>query len=122
MLGPGGTLVSYGTASTRDEPGNPRLPVLRLLGRLALWNALPNGRRAHFFNLWAGRRLRPARFRHELRRDLAAVFALLAVGAIDALLARRFDLTDAGAALRYAEAGGIAGKVVLVPRPVTPGE
>jgi NADPH2:quinone reductase len=106
MLGPGGTLVSYGTASTRDDAGDPRLPVLRLLGRLALWNALPNGRRAHFFNLWAGRRRRPARFRQELRRDLGAVFALLAVGA----------------ALRYAEAGGIAGKVVLVPRPVTPGE
>lgn len=56
MLGRGGTLVSYGTAATKDDAGDPRLPVLRLLGRLLLRNALPNGRRAHFFNLWAGRR------------------------------------------------------------------
>jgi hypothetical protein len=36
MLGRGGTLVSYGTAATKDVPGNPRLPVLKLLARLAL--------------------------------------------------------------------------------------
>ena len=30
-------------------------------------------------------------------------------------MARRFPLTDAAAALRYAEEGGIAGKVILVP-------
>ena len=70
MLARGGTLVSYGTASTRDVPGNPRLPVLKLLARLTAWNLLPNGRRATFFNLWAGRRLRPARYRAELREDL----------------------------------------------------
>src|SRR5919197_6444486 len=58
MLAPGGTLVSYGTASTRDVPGNPRVPVLKLLARLLLWNALPNSRRATFFNLWAGARRR----------------------------------------------------------------
>ena len=72
MLAKGGTLVSYGTASTRDVPGNPRLPVLKLLARLTAWNLLPNGRRATFFNLWAGRRLRPARYRAELRQDLTA--------------------------------------------------
>jgi NADPH:quinone reductase-like Zn-dependent oxidoreductase len=115
MLAQGGTLVSYGTASTRDAPGNPRLPVLKLLARLTAWNLLPNGRRATFFNLWAGRRLRPARFRAELRDDLTAVLRLLADGAIAAQVARTFPLTDAAAALRFAEAGGITGKVVLVP-------
>jgi NADPH:quinone reductase-like Zn-dependent oxidoreductase len=115
MLAKGGTLVSYGIASTRDVPGNPRLPVLKLLGRLTAWNLLPNGRRATFFNLWAGSRLRPARFRAELREDLTAVLRLLADGAIAAQVARTFPLTDAAAALRFAEAGGIAGKVVLVP-------
>src|SRR4051812_4999797 len=34
LLARGGTLVSYGTASTRDVPGNPRMPVLKLLARL----------------------------------------------------------------------------------------
>src|SRR6476661_2231141 len=112
MLAPGGTLVSYGTASTRDLPGNPRLPVLKLLARLTAWNLLPNGKHAKFFNLWAGRRLRPARYRAELRQDLTAVLRLLADGAITEQVARTFPLTDAAAALRFAEAGGITGKVV----------
>jgi NADPH2:quinone reductase len=114
MLAPGRTLVSYGTASTRDVPGNPRLPVLKLLGRLMLWNVLPNRRRATFFNLWAGARRRD-RYRAELRQDLGEVLRLLHDGAITAQIARRFALRDAGAALRYAEQGGIVGKVVLEP-------
>jgi NADPH:quinone reductase-like Zn-dependent oxidoreductase len=115
MLARGGTLVAYGTASTRDAPGNPRLPVLKLLGRLTAWNLLPNGRRATFFNLWAGRRLRPDRFRARLRDDLGAVLDLLAAGAVTPQVARSFPLTAAGAALRFAESGGITGKVVLLP-------
>jgi NADPH2:quinone reductase len=115
MLARGGALVSYGTAATRDVPGNPRMPVLKLLARLTAWNVLPNGRRATFFNLWAGRRLRPARYRAELREDLTAVLRLLADGAIAPQVAKTFPLTDAAAALRFAEGGGIAGKVILVP-------
>jgi len=115
MLARGGTLVSYGTASTRDAPGSPRLPVLKLLARLTAWNLAPNGRRATFFNLWAGRRLRRARYRAELRADLTTVLRLVAEGAIAPQVAATYPLTDAAAALRFAEAGGIAGKVVLVP-------
>ena len=117
----GGTLVSYGTASTRDAPGNPRLPVLKLLARLTAWNLLPNGRRATFFNLWAGRRLRPARYRAELRQDLTAVLRAARrrrdrrAGRADVPAHRR------GGALRFAEAGGITGKVVLVPQPALNG-
>ncbi len=114
MLARGGTLVSYGTAATKDRPGDPRLPVLKLLGRLTLWNLLPNGRRAGFFNLWAGRRLRPARYRAELRDDLTRLFALLADGELSAQIAGRFPLADAAAALRFAEQGGNTGKVVLL--------
>ena len=115
MLGRGGTLVCYGTASTLEQPGNPRLPVLKLLARLYTWNALPNGRHAHFFNLWAGRRLRPRHYRAQLAADLGRVLGLLAEGAITPQIARRFPLTQAPGALRYAEAGGITGKVLLIP-------
>jgi NADPH:quinone reductase-like Zn-dependent oxidoreductase len=114
MLARGGALISYGTASTRDIPGNPRVPVLKLLARLLAWNALPNGRRAKFFNLWAGARKRD-RYRVDLRRDLEDVLRLLQQGAIDAQIAKRFALRDAGEALRYAEQGAIVGKVVLEP-------
>jgi NADPH:quinone reductase-like Zn-dependent oxidoreductase len=114
MLGRGGTLVSYGSASTKDVSGNPRLPVLRLLARVVLWNLLPNGRRATFFNLWAGKARHLDRYRADLRTDLGTVFDLLAKGEIVAQVARTFPLTQAGEALRYAESGGVTGKVVLV--------
>jgi NADPH:quinone reductase-like Zn-dependent oxidoreductase len=93
MLGRGGTLVSYGTASTKDLPGNPRLPVLKLLGRLTIWKLLPNGRRTSFFNLWAGLR-RPDRYWAEVRDDLRHVLDLLAQGDISAQVAARFPLSQ----------------------------
>jgi NADPH:quinone reductase-like Zn-dependent oxidoreductase len=114
MLARGGALISYGTASTRDVPGNPRVPVLKLLARLFIWNVLPNGRRAKFFNLWAGARKRDG-YRADMRRDVHEVLKLLQQGAIDAQIAKRFALRDAGAALRYAEQGALVGKVVLEP-------
>lgn len=117
MLAPGGALVAYGTAATKDLPGNPRLPVLRLLLRLWRWNLLPNRRRASFFDLWAGCRRRPERFRAELRADLERVFALLRDGHVEAQIAARYPLTEAAAALRFAESGGHTGKVLLVPEP-----
>ncbi|GII57136.1 NADPH:quinone reductase [Planotetraspora thailandica] len=116
MLARGGTLVSYGSASTRDRPGNGFVTVLKLVARLWIWNLLPNGRGASFFNLWAGRARRLDRYRAELRADLEQVFALLASGDITAQVARTFPLADAAAALRYAEAGGFTGKVIILPQ------
>ncbi len=115
MLARGGTLVSYGTAATKDVPGNPQVPVLKLLAKLYTWNLLPNGRKARFFNLWAGRRLRKDRFRAQLRTDLGHVMDLLAQGAITPQIAARFPLAQAAEALRFAEAGGKTGKVLIVP-------
>lgn len=114
MLAPGGTLVSYGTASTRDVAGSSRTPVLKLVARLLLWNLLPNSRRAHFFNIWAGRRRADA-FRARLRADLTQVFALLADGVVKAQVADRIPLSRAAEAMRLAESGTVTGKVVLVP-------
>jgi NADPH:quinone reductase-like Zn-dependent oxidoreductase len=58
---------------------------------------------------------RPARYRAQLRHDLEAVLDRLAHTAMTPQIARSFPLTDAGAALRCAETGGIAGKVILIP-------
>ncbi|WP_030838706.1 medium chain dehydrogenase/reductase family protein [Streptomyces hygroscopicus] len=113
LLARGGTLVSYGTAATRDIPGSSRAPVLKLLVRLALWHWLPNGRRAHFFNLWAGRRRRAA-FQARIRADLGQVLALLARGEFTAQVAARIPLSDVAEAMRLAESGTVTGKVVLV--------
>ncbi|MFE7930144.1 medium chain dehydrogenase/reductase family protein [Streptomyces sp. NPDC057456] len=115
LLAPGGTLVSYGTASTRDDEGSKQWPVLKLLGRLWLWNALPNRRRAYFFNVWAGRALAKNRFRARLRTDLTELFAALQRGDVTPRIAARLPLADVAEALRLAESGTVAGKVVLHP-------
>ncbi|MFE2348516.1 medium chain dehydrogenase/reductase family protein [Kitasatospora cineracea] len=115
LLAPGGTLVAYGSAATRDDTGSKQWPVLKVLARTWWWNALPNGRRAHFYNIWAGRTLRPARFRARLRADLTTVLEALRRGELTAPIAARLPLTEAAQALRLAESGTVTGKVVLVP-------
>ncbi|WP_280429524.1 medium chain dehydrogenase/reductase family protein [Nocardia brasiliensis] len=114
LLRRGGTLVSYGTAATKNADGNPKLPVLKLFPRLLLWHLLPNGKSARFYNLWAGRR-RLDVFRRHLREDLTQVFRLLAEGALTPQIAAEFPLSEAAAALTLAESHTVAGKVVIVP-------
>lgn len=115
LLAPGGTLVSYGSASTRDDEGSKQWPVLKLLLRVWLWNALPNRRSAYFFNVWAGRSLAKNRFRARLRADLTEVFDALRRGEVTAQIAAQLPLTHVAEALRLAESGTVAGKVVLKP-------
>ncbi|MFB6890979.1 medium chain dehydrogenase/reductase family protein [Kitasatospora sp. NPDC056327] len=115
LLAPGGTLIAYGSASTRDDSGSKQWPVLRILARTWLWNALPNGRRASFYNVWAGRALGRDRFRARLRSDLTEVFGAVRRGEVTARVAARLPLADAAEAVRLAESGTVGGKVVLIP-------
>ncbi|WP_433327788.1 medium chain dehydrogenase/reductase family protein [Spirillospora sp. CA-294931] len=115
LLAPGGTLVSYGSAATRDDEGSKQWPVLKLIARVSLWNALPNRRRAYFFNIWAGRSLSKTRFRTRLRADLTQVFTAHQRGDITAKIATRLPLTQTPKALRLAESGTVTGKIVLTP-------
>ncbi|QIS04121.1 zinc-binding dehydrogenase [Nocardia brasiliensis] len=113
LLRRGGTLVSYGSAATKDADGNAKMPVLKLFARLLWWNLLPNGKSAHFYNLWAGQR-RIDIFRRQLREDLTQVFRLLAEGALIPQIAAEFPLSEAASALAMAESRTVAGKVVIV--------
>jgi synaptic vesicle membrane protein VAT-1 len=115
LLAPGGTLVSYGVASNRDDTGWKQWPVLKIVARTSLWNLLPNGRRASFFNVWAGKKLHADRFRADLRADLGEVFTALGRGDIIAPIGARLPLARAAEALRLAESGTVAGKIVLTP-------
>ncbi|MEO3925635.1 medium chain dehydrogenase/reductase family protein [Micromonosporaceae bacterium B7E4] len=115
LLARGGTLVAYGSASTRDDTGSKQLPVLRILARVWTWNALPNGRRGYFYNIWAGRPLAKRRFRARLRDDLILVLEAMAQGHLTAQIAARFPLARAADALRLAESGTVTGKVILIP-------
>jgi NADPH:quinone reductase-like Zn-dependent oxidoreductase len=115
LLARGGTLVAYGSASTRDDSGSKQWPVLKTVARTLAWNALPNGRRAYFYNLWAGKKRHPDRFRTRLHADLGEVFAAVRRGDVKPLIAARFPLAEAAQALRLAESGTVTGKVILTP-------
>ncbi|MFF9012782.1 medium chain dehydrogenase/reductase family protein [Streptomyces sp. NPDC014870] len=115
LLAKGGTLVSYGSAATRDDSGSKQLPVLRILGRVWVWQALPNGRRAYFYNVWGGRAFGKDRFRARLRADLGQVFEAMRRGEITAGVAAELPLSRVAEAMRLAESGMVNGKVVLTP-------
>lgn len=114
LLRRGGTLVSYGTAATREGSGSPTVPILKLIARLAWWNVRPDGRRATFFNVWAGRR-NPARFQARIREDLENVLGRLADGRLTTHVAATFPLEEVAEAFRLAESRTVVGKVVLLP-------
>ena len=107
MLGRGGTLVSYGSASTLEGAGHRLRPYVPIFGRVLLWNALPNGKRATFYFV--------KRWPKLFGQDLSTVLSLLAEGKIEARVARRLPLERAAEALGLLASGKVSGKVVLVP-------
>ena len=115
LLARGGTLVSYGQAAQRDTQTPMLVLFLPLLTQLALWNYLPTGRRASFYNVWGGHRANPARFWTRFRSDLGQVLALLRDGVLTAQVAARMPLTEATAAMELAESHTVVGKVILEP-------
>jgi NADPH:quinone reductase-like Zn-dependent oxidoreductase len=115
LLARGGTLVTYAILGAVSGTGPLLAPFLKAIGQAVLWSALPNGRKATFYDLWAGHRTRPARFRRRLEDDLGHVFELVRDGTITANVAARFPLTEAAAALAVAESRTLNGKVILLP-------
>ncbi|HUS22489.1 MAG TPA: medium chain dehydrogenase/reductase family protein [Aeromicrobium sp.] len=115
LLAPRGALVCYAIIAGVGSTGGLVMPFMKALSRVLLWNALPNGHRASFYDLWAGHKRRPVRFRKCLEEDLGHVFALLADGSLKANIAARFPLDDVAAALTLAESRTVNGKVILLP-------
>ena len=115
LLAPTGTLVSYAIIAAVSGTGGLWSPFLKAIGQAMLWNALPNGKKATFYDLWSGHTLRPVRFRAHLEEDLGKVFQLLRAGTITANIAARFPLTEAAKALTLAESRTLNGKVILLP-------
>ena len=114
MLARGGTLVSYGTASTPRRRRHPRVPVLKLVARLLAWNRCRTGGRATSSTSGpAQAQARP--FRAGLRADLSQVFALLADGVVKRRSPTGSHCREAVEAMRLAESGTVTGKVVLEP-------
>ena len=107
MLRRDGTLVSYGSASTLGDSGHRLRPYLPTFGRILLWSALSNGKRATFYYV--------KRWPKLFREDLSRVLSLLAEGKIEARVESRLPLEEAAEALGLLASGKASGKVVLVP-------
>ena len=54
LLAPHGTLVSYAIIAAVSGTGGLWRPFLTAIGQALLWSALPNGKRATFYDLWSG--------------------------------------------------------------------
>lgn len=107
MLKRSGTLVSYGSVSTLKGTGHRLRPYLPLVGRILLWNVLPNGKRATFYYV--------KRWPKHFHEDLSTVLSLLSRGEIEAQVAKRLPLERAAEALGLLASGKVSGKVVLLP-------
>jgi NADPH:quinone reductase-like Zn-dependent oxidoreductase len=106
----GGTLVGYGFVGTRG-----RLSTLLTVASVFLATRL-RGRRGAFYGITLLYRRDPRPF----REDLPKIFALLAEKKIAPLIARRFPLLEARAAVELLAKGGVEGKIVLEADPAVP--
>lgn len=107
--------MSYAIIGAVSGTGNLWPPFLRALGRIMRWNVLPNGKRATFYDLWAGHTTQKARYRSHIEEDLGQVSELVRNGTINANIAARFPLTDIVQTLTLAESRNLNGKIGLLP-------
>jgi NADPH:quinone reductase-like Zn-dependent oxidoreductase len=105
-LKPGGMLVAFGFQNeVLGRGGSIPLDFVKL----KVWDWLPNGHATSFYSIGAMRRAHPGWF----REDLGKLFAMLAEGRIDPVVADVLPLAEVRRAHEMVEAGEVAGKLVL---------
>jgi NADPH:quinone reductase-like Zn-dependent oxidoreductase len=112
-LAKGGLLVGYGS-QTMAVGGESLMSAGLGLARLKLWGALSflfHGRSAVWYSITARRKRRP----EEFKTDMAALFGLLHDGAIHPVVVERLPLSSARDVHVRIDAGGLGGKIVLLP-------
>jgi NADPH:quinone reductase-like Zn-dependent oxidoreductase len=112
-LAPGGLLIGYGSQTMAI--GRESIIAAGLgLARLKLWGALSflfRGRRALWYSITDRRLSHP----EEFRADMAALFELLRNGAIHPVVIGREPLAAVQNIHALIDAGGLGGKIVLLP-------
>ncbi|MBT3388877.1 MAG: zinc-binding dehydrogenase [Chloroflexi bacterium] len=103
----GGILVPYGFYNDAMGKGGN---VARDYMNVALWNILPNGRKAAFYAIGGMREKNPDWF----KEDLAVLFDLLKAGQIKPSIERRMKLEDAKEAHELIEQAAVKGRIVLI--------
>ena len=112
-LEPGGLLVGYG-AQTMAVGGAGLASAALGLARLKLWNSLSGlfgGRHAVFYSITSRRSAQPEDF----KADIVALFNLLRDHAIQPVVIDRLPLAAAREVHTRIDAGGLGGKIVLLP-------
>jgi NADPH:quinone reductase-like Zn-dependent oxidoreductase len=112
-LARGGLLIGYGAQTMAIGRASLISAGLGLL-RLNLYRAfrvLHGGRSGAFYSITARRKQQP----DEFKSDMAALFLLLRASAIHPVVVDRLPLSAAGDVHRRIEAGGLGGKIVLLP-------
>ena len=114
-LAKGGLLVGYGSQAM--AVGREGLLAAGLgLARLKVWNGLSflfGGRRAVWYSITDRRVTHP----EEFKADMAALFDLLREGAIHPVVVDRLPIAAAREVHDRIDAGGLGGKIVLLPWP-----
>ncbi|MGE3634641.1 MAG: zinc-binding dehydrogenase, partial [Sandaracinaceae bacterium] len=106
----GGFLSAYGLSAAVDADMSLLRTALWYL-RPFVWNLIPNGKRSGFYSITSRRKKHP----DEFREDLGALFGLLERGEIHPRVEERITLAEVPEAHRRIEAGGLAGKLIVVP-------
>jgi NADPH:quinone reductase-like Zn-dependent oxidoreductase len=112
-LAPGGILIGYGSQTMAIGRESIIAAGLGLV-RLKLWGAfsvLLRGRRALWYSITDRRLSHP----EEFKTDMAALFELLRNGAIHPVVIDREPLTAAKNIHMRIDAGGLGGKIVILP-------
>lgn len=108
----GGRLVGYGMAAALGTGGPATAGILAgTVGRVALWDALPNGKKANFYVILGFKKKHPEAF----REDLSLLLGLLAEGKIRPVVAERLPLEEIALAHTLMENSGTRGKILLLP-------
>jgi len=103
----GGTLVAYGFYNNAMGKGG-NVPIEYM--RVALWNILPNGRKAVFYSIGDLRKKNPEWF----KEDMGALFDLVKEGKIKPSIERRMKLEEAVQAHELIEQAAVKGRIVLM--------
>jgi len=114
VLRPGGLLCAYGYTANVDAQRH-LFSLVRQLAGVYVWRWLRSfagdGKRIQIYSINLMRARHPAWF----REDLAKLFGMLATGAIHPRVAERISFSNIVDAHRRVEAGGLEGKLVLMP-------
>lgn len=103
----GGMLVAYGFYNQALGRGGN---VAKDYMNIALWNLLPNRRKAAFYSIGDMRKKNPEWF----KKDLAKLFGLLKEGKLKPSIERRMKLEDAAQAHGLIEQAAVKGRIVLM--------